>query len=1243
MLNIEPHFCPDTWNPMDTVEWTKRNALIKGEGGKVIFEQQDVDAPEDWSDTAVNIVVSHYFYGDPETPQREKSIGQLIHRVCRTIADWGVEDGYFDQQSGANFYGELAWLCLHQRASFNSPVWFNVGLNQQYGVQGGEHNWRWVGKEFEQPDAYEFPQSAACQPYYAKVVTEEGLIPIGELVTQSRVGLRVFDGDELTPILAVKSNGQKPVYKIHLRGGFELEATADHVVCATKNRQKKTALQWRRVDELQPGMFMWVYPHVTKKVFSSTKSSQKQISEAALAGWLQTDGYVGQAESATSLTMEFESINQEEFDWIIYHLDQVFPNVHRQIISVKTQDPKIEFKRIRLYGQCLRFFVDQYDLIVRNPNMQVPVCIMSASEDIIIAYLRSVFQADGWVLKNGRQIGVSKVSEKMIRDIHLLLISLGIYSRLRYSPDKRKGRLPSWKIAIAIQSEQKQFANKIGFISDYKQSRLYKGLNDTKGKVCPDIRFAAVESIEFVGTQDVYDIQTESGKYLSEFVLVHNCFIQRVDDNMQSIMRLAADEAMLFKYGSGTGSSLSRLRATHEKISGGGKPSGPLSFMRIYDSVAGVVKSGGVTRRAALMHTLDDYHPDVLAFIQSKQNEELKAKMLLGQGLTYQNVYETMAFQNVNISVRLTDTFMQAVAADEDWETRWVTDPTHAGPSYKARELFNHLCKATWDCGDPGVQFDTTINAWHTCAGSGRIRSSNPCSEFMFLDNSACNLASINLTKFHDSVTGFNAKDFQRVSRLLFIAQEILVGRSSYPTRRIAKRSYQYRPIGLGYTNLGSLIMLTGLAYDSNEARTLCSNITALMCGTAYLTSTELAGVMGPFEKYEENSKSMMTVIAKHWSAAQTLAEDPQFGDMIQTLWLQVLRQGEKNGFRNAQATVLAPTGTISFMMDCSTTGIEPLTSLITYKKLASEGVLELVDKNLIAVLAGLGYGMDAITSICDYVTEQKEIAGAPALKIEHLPIFDCSLQANPDSRCISWEGHVRMMAAAQQFISGAISKTVNIPATTTPEDVGEIYKLGHRLGLKAIAVYRDRSKGIQPLSVKPQKEITVKPYRKRLSDTRESITHKFSVAGHDGFVTVGLYPDGDPGELFITMAKEGSTVGGLMDCLGLSVSMGLQYGVPLESFIDKFSHVRFEPQGMTKNPDIRFAKSLVDYIFRWLEQTFDMVPAEPLGEGLEDVDVVVDAKMQEGAPLCEHCGSITVRSGTCYVCKICGHSLGCS
>jgi len=880
MLKIESYFCGMDTDPHDTVEWVPRTALIKGEGGKIVFEQEDIETPADWSDNSVNIVVSHYFYGDPEKPEREKSIESLVHRVCKTIVMWGAEDGYFTLDDSDTFYNELMWLCLHQHVSFNSPVWFNVGLNQEYGVKGGQHNWRYDG-DYSQPDSYECPQSAAC-------------------------------------------------------------------------------------------------------------------------------------------------------------------------------------------------------------------------------------------------------------------------------------------------------------------------------------------------------------------------FIQSVQDDMSSIMQLAQDEAMLFKYGSGTGSSLSTLRASHETISGGGKPSGPLSFMRIYDSVAGVVKSGGVTRRAALMHTLNDTHPDIMSFIKCKQDEELKAKLLLAQGLQYQDVYETLAFQNVNISVRLTDDFMQAIKAGDSWPTKWVTNPDKFGPEYKAKELFEALCKATWDCGDPGVQFDTTINAWHTCPEDGRINASNPCSEFIFLDDSACNLASINLTKFYTPEGGFDTKRFQAACRLITIAQEILIGRSSYPTSKIAHNSVAYRPIGLGYTNLGSLIMMNGLAYDSEEARILCGHITALICGTSYLTSTEMAAVKGPFEAFDRNKRSMMNVIVKHLAAAQNLQAYDPFSDVVQTLWLQVLREGEKNGFRNAQVTVLAPTGTISFMMDCSTTGIEPLTSLVTHKKLASGGVLELVDKNLPNVLKRLGYNSEETEAICDYVSGNKEIDGAPDLKLEHLPIFDCSLQANPDSRCISWEGHIRMMAAAQPFISGAISKTVNIPATSTPEDVSDIYILGHKLGLKAIAVYRDRSKGIQPLSVKPTKEITVKPYRKRLPETRESITHKFSVAGHEGFVTVGLYPDGEPGELFITMSKEGSTVGGLMDCLGISVSMGLQYGVPIESFVEKFAHTRFEPQGMSKNPDIRFAKSLVDYIFRWLEQTFDMVPGNPSGEGIEDMGDI-NPKFQESAPACEYCGSITVRSGTCYVCKNCGHSLGCS
>jgi ribonucleoside-diphosphate reductase alpha chain len=882
MLNIAPNFCPDNVDPMETVEWVKRSASIQGDGGKIVFSQENIDTPLSWSDTAVNIVVSHYFYGDPKKPERETSIARLIDRVCATIADWGVADGYFNAADGQTFSDELEWLCLHQHASFNSPVWFNVGLHQQYGVKGGRHNWRWDGKEATQPDSYEYPQSAAC-------------------------------------------------------------------------------------------------------------------------------------------------------------------------------------------------------------------------------------------------------------------------------------------------------------------------------------------------------------------------FIQRVEDNMPSIMGLAADEAMLFKYGSGTGSSLNRLRATCEMISGGGKPSGPLSFMRIYDSVAGVVKSGGVTRRAALMHTLDIDHPDILDFIKSKQDEELKAKLLLSQGLSYEDVYETLAYQNVNISVRLSDEFMNAVKENKSWDTKWITDPSLTGPSYQARELFESLCKATWDCGDPGVQFDTTINGMHTCRESDRIYASNPCSEFMFLDDSACNLASINLTKFYKDGK-FQVKRFQAACRLIAIAQDILVGRSSYPTADIAKRSFEYRPIGLGYSNLGSLLMLMGLPYASSAGQDICANITAIMCGTAYLVGTEMAEVLGPFERYPENAKGMMNVIANHWAAAQALPDTEIFSDSVQTLWVEVLRRGHLHGFRNAQATVLAPTGTISFMMDCSTTGIEPLTSLVTYKKLASGGVLELVDKNLPPVLRNLGYADEQITGLCEYVTERKEIAGAPALKKDHLPIFDCSLQAQPESRCIHWQGHVRMMAAAQKFISGAISKTVNVPVTCTPEEVGDIYTLGHQLGLKAIAVYRDRSKGIQPLSVMPQKEITVKPYRKRLPDTRESITHKFNVAGHEGFLTVGLYPDGDPGELFISMSKEGSTVGGLMDCLGVSISMGLQYGVPLDSFIEKFSHVRFEPQGITKNQDIRFAKSLVDYIFRWLEQTFDKAPGDPVSDPLIEMDEeVFDIKFQASAPACEHCGSITVRSGTCYVCKNCGNSLGCS
>jgi ribonucleoside-diphosphate reductase alpha chain len=978
-LSIPATFCPDDGtDPFATVDWELRTAAIKGEGGDVLFEQHDCEIPADWTQLATNVVANKYFYGEVGTDEREKGVRQLIHRVCRTIADWGMADGYFASPTdGERFYRELCWLCLHQYASFNSPVWFNVGLYHQYGIKGAMCNWHWDAKKGEavQPEnPYEFPQASAC-------------------------------------------------------------------------------------------------------------------------------------------------------------------------------------------------------------------------------------------------------------------------------------------------------------------------------------------------------------------------FIQSVQDNMEDIMELARSEAMLFKFGSGTGTDLSTLRSHREKLSGGGRPSGPLSFMRVYDQIAAVVKSGGKTRRAAKMQSIKDWHPDVMEFIECKNREEKKVRTLVEQGYDPQEAYDTVLFQNANLSVRLSDEFMKAVETDQPWTTHWVTDANKAGPMYQAREMFTKMAQSTWCCGDPGVQYDTTINRWHTCPNSGRINASNPCSEYMFVDDSACNLASVNLMKFRRDDGTFDHERFVSACRVVFIAQEILVDHASYPTKRIATNSHRFRPLGLGYSNLGSLIMTGGLAYDSDEARGLCGAITALLQGAACHTSTELAAAVGPFDDYEKNHESMLHVMEMHWQKVEEIQSSPKYlQEAARELWDQVLAHGKRHGFRNAQATVLAPTGTISFMMDCDTTGIEPDIALVKYKQLAGGGMLKIVNQKAPLALHTLGYNDEQIAAIVAYIDKHDTIEGAPDFLPEHLPVFDCAFPPRNGKRSIAWRAHIRMMAAAQPFISGAISKTVNMPKESTPDDVADAYMEGWRLGLKALAIYRDGSKEVQPLSTqtksdKAAEKLVAAPRRERLPDTRQSITHKFNISGHEGYITVGLYPDGRPGELFITMAKEGSTIGGLMDCFGTAVSMSLQYGVPLEVYVNKFSHTRFEPQGFTKNPDIKIAKSLVDYIFRWLGITFlpgfreanKAMPPSPAdvphpepgdaeteprpaatmaggpkpaqgsaapktakspngapsaggnGHGgpkhaskrngssaaalaMDRVAVAVleapaaqlsrtdqFASFQTDAPTCDNCGAITVRSGNCYLCYNCGSSMGCS
>ncbi len=1004
-LRLDRVFSDAKLHPFDQIEWDKRTAEITDDSGKVIFKQENVEVPKSWSVLATKVVVSKYFYGEQHTSERETSVRQLIDRVCRTIADWGIKDGYFNKTDGELFYRELTWLCVNQYGAFNSPVWFNVGLFHQYGVG--------------------------------------------------------------------------------------------------KNSSKGN----------------WFFNHKT-----------------------------GEAERAQT----------------------------------------------------------QYE---------------------------------------------------------------------------------------------------------YPQGSA--------------------------------------------------CFIQSVQDNMEDIMRLAYSEAMLFKYGSGTGTDLTPIRSSKEKLSGGGRPSGPLSFLKVYDQVANVVKSGGKTRRAAKMNTLRDWHGDIEEFIDCKQKEEKKAWALIEQGYdgSYNgDAYGSVMYQNENLSVRVSDEFMQAAETGKEWWTRTVTGGKPLAKK-DANTLLNKISEGTHICGDPGLQYDGAIQKWHTCKGTEPIHSTNPCSEYVFLNNTACNLASLNLMKFKREDGTFDTDRFKAAVRIYITAQEILVDNASYPTKEIAENSHIFRTLGLGFANLGSLCMSYGLPYDSDEGRALAGAITAIMTGHAYEQSADISGAMGAFAGYKDarcsgvtktvakdNVASMLGVIQQHRDAVEDIHPSRDFNylkDEARKCWDRALARGKEVGYRNAQVTVLAPTGTIAFLMDCDTTGVEPDIALVKYKLLAGGGMLKIVNRTVPEGLRRLGYNAKQIDAITAHIekfdtiedVEDNGATIASGLKPEHLAVFDCAFKPYRGKRSIGYMAHLKMMGAAQPFISGAISKTVNMPNEATVQDIRDAYVQAWKMGLKCVAIYRDGSKRSQPLNTKKTNEggekaevganltalearikeleteteqlraRSVQPLRRRLSDTRSAITHKFDIAGHEGYLTVGLFEDGQPGELFITMAKEGSTIGGLMDSIGTLTSMALQYGVPLDALLRKFAHQRFEPSGFTKNPDIRNASSIIDYVFRWLACQFipgyreantpnrnqpelampglieeikkninHPVPDLPIAEdteiiSLNDAKNVANGTHSNGtkrsattstlkltsltltstfqnqgdAPSCPSCGQITVRNGACYKCLNCGESLGCS
>jgi ribonucleotide reductase alpha subunit len=1433
-IGIRRYFTEPGEHPYDTVEWELRDARIQNyKDGTDAFFQPDVEFPVSWSQNATNIVAQKYFRGTLGTPERESSLKQVIDRIVDTITAWGVRDGYFvDDQEGAAFRNELKYVLLHQRAAFNSPVWFNIGVE---GVPS---------------------QASACQPYDAPVITTEGPVPIGKLVEEHAIGTKVWFADGLTRIVAVKHNGRRPVVRVHTKAGYTLDVTPDHLVWRSGPGVKPGFVP---AAELRPNDRLSWHRHES---WGIGDIDPQEIAEAALAGWLQSDGFVGQYQQGTnrSLTIEAMTVTDAERSWVHWAVDSCFGDAHRHERRVETQDTSLDCRRLRLYGNHLGPFVERWGLMARGVDMEVPQRLYQAPLPTVAAYLRSLFQAEGYVSRRPRTtvVGMDMISEKLMRGVQMLLARFGIYGRLRFKADRRESRKGCWSLCIRVAGDRRRFADEIGFLDDRKQDKLESSF-DVAGRPALHVKSLEIERVEPLGEMDVYDIQTESGEYLSNNLRVHNCFILAVDDTMDAILNWYREEGIIFKGGSGSGINLSNIRSASEHLAGGGTASGPVSFMRGADASAGTIKSGGKTRRAAKMVILNVDHPDVEEFIWCKAREERKARALRDAGfdMDLDGVdSHSIQYQNANNSVRVTDEFMQAVEEDRDWELRAVTTGAVV-KTVKARDVMRQIAQAAWECADPGMQYDTTINRWHTAPNTGRINASNPCcfvgetlvetpegpieiaqlykrdeagdalpsaitrvsdgfdarqinkvwiagrtrrllevattsglvlrctpehrfltttgyrpasdlssgiglvgysehggqrdtvkavravyldadvpvfdlevegthnflvtspgsfakpavvvhnSEYMHLDNSACNLASINLLPYLDADGSFDVDAFKHTVEVVFTAQEILVGNADYPTEKIAETSRRFRQLGLGYANLGALLMAQGLPYDSDDGRAWAATITALMTGHAYATSARTAARMGPFAGYAENADAMVNVLRMHRAEVAKIDEErvpPELLSAAQRAWDDAVDEGEQHGVRNSQASVIAPTGTIALALDCDTTGIEPDLALTKAKKLVGGGTMFIVNQTVPRALTKLGYTDEQSTAIINYIDEHKSIVGAPNLADADLPVFACSMGDNT----IHYMGHVKMMGAVQPFISGAISKTANMPESATVEEVEQLYLDSWKLGIKAIALYRDNCKVGQPLAAQKKDAaaeapsasneltqqvervvehvIVQRPVRQKLPRTRVSKTFSFRVADCHGYATVGEFEDGRPGEVFLKVAKQGSTLSGIMDAFAISVSLGLQYGVPLRAFVEKFTNMRFEPAGMTDDPDIRFATSLVDYIFRRLaveyldveerkdlgiftvnerlqptlpgveeaatpsEPGLDLLPPEDRAPSaaLTSLDTSNHATESPAAQeaevvLCYVCGDIMQRAGSCHTCPSCGATSGCS
>ena len=1687
-------------HPYDQVTWERRDVVMTNwRDGSVNFEQHGVEFPDFWSVNAANIVTTKYFRGAVGSPQREWSLKQLVDRVVGTYEKAGREHGYFATDEDAEIFNhELKYALVHQIFSFNSPVWFNVGTASPQ-------------------------QVSACQPYDALVSTPGGLVPIGKLVEDDAVGTKVYDAHGVTRVVATKANGAKQVLRLHTKAGYALDVTSDHLVwrshggdagrfVAAGSLKPGDKLQWHRRDS-----------------HGEAEISRYEIAEAALAGWLQSDGFVGQYDGTNrSLTIEAMTVTDAELAWVTESLDLLFPGVHRHERYVSTQDERLDCRRTRLYGEVLRDFVHRWDLLTRGTEMTVPRQLFTAPLPVVAAYLRSIFQAEGFVSarKSSTVVEVDMISEQLIRGMQQLLLRFGIYSRVGFKQDARADRHGCWTLRIQATGDRRIFADAIGFIDPIKAAKLERSF-DLPGLLARETKRLEIDRIEEFGVMEVFDIQTESGEYLSGNLRVHNCFILSVDDTMDAILEWYREEGLIFKGGSGAGVNLSKIRSSKELLSSGGTASGPVSFMRGADASAGTIKSGGATRRAAKMVVLDVDHPDVAEFIVTKAREEEKVRVLRDAGFDMDlggKDIVSVQYQNANNSVRVSDEFMRAVEEGKEFDLL-ARRTGEVVERVDGRKLMRMMAQAAWECADPGIQYDGTINDWHTCPESGRITASNPCfpadqrvvtdkglvpigdlvrraaneeqfavytndvtaeadpqdrvtatsptrymvtgrneilelrfsdgarlrctpghriwtanrgwvhaeeltsddkvvrsfqhaprpmadnripmhailtvecektrkplqvpskwdeefahyvgwlvgdgcvdsrdatavtvygsdedkdvvlprhhallaritgfeskpsvqlngtlqlrvarqafgqflhqlgvaegrapdkvvpssvyeapedamiaflrglfdadgcvvhqvsnetryvglgsrseelligvqellaslgiashiyktsakkaasfhytrkdgteaiygsdgpsydlritagsirdfhrligfslpgkqaklteivertgfynvdrtvrmisrestgfettynlteprnhsyivggtvvancSEYIHLDNSSCNLASINLLKFLRDDDTFDAVRFAKITELIITAMDISICFADFPTEKIAATTRAYRQLGIGYANLGALLMATGHAYDSEGGRSIAAAITSLMTGTAYKTSAELAAAVGPYDGYERNAKPHKRVIRKHADASENIRSvgtmEREILDLANETWQECAELGETNGYRNAQSSLLAPTGTIGLMMDCDTTGIEPDLALVKFKKLVGGGSMQIVNQTVPRALKNLGYPHEQVEAITEYIAEHGHVVNAPGLRPEHYEVFDCAM----GERAISPMGHVKMMAAVQPHLSGAISKTVNLPESATVEDIERIYFEGWKLGLKALAIYRDNCKVGQPLSdarKKPAETAAAqsavapaavsqphehRPVRKRLPRQRPATVTRFSVAGAEGYMTASSYPDDGVGEVFLKLGKQGSTLAGVMDAFSIAISVGLQYGIPLDSYVAKFTNMRFEPAGLTDDPDIRIASSVMDYIFRRLaldhlsydqraelgilsaaERAAEVAGHDPnnpagLTEEVDPVELAQSAAVEQphperavvqapaqpqppsaqapatphssielieaqqgrtaDAPLCLTCGTKMRPAGSCYVCEGCGSTSGCS